>query len=187
VTRRFRQYLYRQISVAPHDSWRLLQNWGYVKTYWTRSVPRLIRRDIFLPFNCEMRTSRWQTVWSPTFLWPAADDDFYHSLIFCRELIKNSSTTLVMLFSLGSCFSWKWSMVFRSTPFSFFQEGISLTSFCRTPVIVLYDLYAKIPGTKTEHPFLQRLFQYGYPDTDRLHISYSFSIISARILLQKIQ
>ena len=150
---------YRKIFVAPHDTVTIVAELDFVKTYLNTIRPRLIHPGYLSSFLIELRSSRAQTSMI--------------TYVFCGLLLMMILYSLANFFQganneflyysgyaffLGLMLFLKTLYGFRTTEFSFFQEGYLDFILQDTGYLFYLVFMQKYLATKVQHPFLHRLF-----------------------------
>ena len=166
---------YRQISLGPHDSVTIIGELRYVKTYLNAIRPRLIHPGYLSSFIVELRNSRSGTsMMTYVFCGLLLMMILYSIANFLQGANKEFLFYSAYAFFLGLMFFLKMLYGFRSTSFGFFQEGYLDFILQDTGYLFYMIFMKKYLATKTDHPFLDRLFNGGIFILTISIVSYSY-------------
>lgn len=153
---------YRQISIPPHDSATIVAELVFVKTYINTTRPRLIHPGYVTSFIAELRSNK--------------NEDTLVTYVFCGLLLMMILFSLASYtqganfefvyyagyaFFIGAMLMTKAMFNLRSTPLNFFLESY-LDYILQACGIIFYMIFMqRFLGTKTNHPFLHRIYGAG--------------------------
>jgi signal transduction histidine kinase len=166
---------YRLFSIAPHDSATIVAELGFVKTYINSMRPRLINPVFLDSFVSEIHS--------------AHNDSEVMTYIFCGLLLMMilfSTANFLQganreflyysgyAFFLGLMLLTKAMFTYHATQLSYFLESY-LDFIMQDAGILFYMIFMqKYLATRTQHPFLHRLYNSGIVMLLVSIISYSF-------------
>ncbi len=153
---------YRLISLSPHDTATIVAELGFVKTYTINMRPRLISPEYFGSFIAEMTSS--------------PNESQLMTYVFCGLLLMMILFSIANFlqganpeflyysgyaFFLGSMLLTKAMLFYHTSKTSYFLEGY-LDYIMQSLGIMFYMLFMqKYLDTKSEHPFLHKLYNAG--------------------------